>query len=79
MSKTDDVLLRTEEVAARLQVAVRTIRLWAECGVVPALKIGRQWRFRAADIQWIEANGNIDVTDISASRQLRQQGHTNGR
>ena len=79
MDKNDDALLRTEKVASRLQVAVRTIRLWAECGVVPALKIGRQWRFRAADIQRIEANGDIDVKDISASRQLRQQGHTNGK
>ena len=79
MDKNDDALLRTEKVASRLQVAVRTIRLWAECGVVPALKIGRQWRFPAADIQRIEANGDIDVKDISASRQLRQQGHTNGK
>jgi excisionase family DNA binding protein len=69
MNNNGDVFLRTAEVASRLKVAVRTIRLWAECGVVPALKIGRQWRFRAADIHKIETNGNIDVKDISATRQ----------
>jgi excisionase family DNA binding protein len=79
MNKHDDILLRTDQVASRLQVAVRTVRLWAECGAVPAVKMGRQWRFRAADIQRIEANGDIDVKDISASRQLRQQGHTSGK
>jgi excisionase family DNA binding protein len=69
MNNNGDVFLRTAEVASRLNVAVRTIRLWAECGVVPALKIGRQWRFRAADIHKIEMKGNIDVKDISGSRQ----------
>ena len=69
MNDNGEVFLRTAEVASRLNVAVRTIRLWAECGVVPALKIGRQWRFRAADIQKIETKGNIDVKDISAPRQ----------
>jgi excisionase family DNA binding protein len=69
MKNNGDVFLRTAEVASRLNVAVRTIRLWAECGVVPALKIGRQWRFRAADIHKIETKGNIDVKDISATRQ----------
>jgi len=28
---------------------------WAECGEIPALKIGRQWRFREEEIRrWLE-------------------------
>jgi len=48
-------LLRTREVADLLSVSIRTICLGAECGEIPALRVGRQWRFRAADISaWVE-------------------------
>lgn len=41
-------------VAARLRVSGRTLRLWAELGTIPALKVGRLWRFRAADVEkWL--------------------------
>jgi excisionase family DNA binding protein len=36
--------LSTAAVANRLGVSTRTIRLWAECGDMPAVKAGRQWR-----------------------------------
>jgi len=44
------VHLRTAEVAGLLRISSRTVRLWAECREVPALKVGRQWRFRYGDI-----------------------------
>jgi len=44
-------LLSTAEVAKWLGFSPRTICLWAECGDLPATKIGRQWRFRATDIE----------------------------
>jgi len=37
--------LSSSIVASRLGVSARTIRLWAECGELPAVKFGRQWRF----------------------------------
>jgi excisionase family DNA binding protein len=37
--------LSTENVARRLGVSPRTVRLWAELGELPAAKFGRQWRF----------------------------------
>jgi len=37
--------LSTAIVANRLGVAPRTVCLWAECGEIPGVKIGRQWRF----------------------------------
>ena len=47
-------LLRTDEIAQWLGVACRTVCSWAECGELPALKIGRQWRFRQTQIaEWI--------------------------
>ena len=46
--------LSSSIVANRLNVSRRTIRLWAECGELPAIKIGRQWRFDADCLEaWI--------------------------
>jgi len=48
-------LLRTKEVAQWLGISSRTVRLWAECSELPAVKIGRQWRFqREAVLEWME-------------------------
>jgi excisionase family DNA binding protein len=38
--------LATSTIARWLGVSPRTVRLWAECGEIPAVKIGRQWRFQ---------------------------------
>ncbi len=49
-------LLSTAAVARWLGVAPRTICLWAECREIPAIKIGRQWRFREKDVrEWLES------------------------
>jgi excisionase family DNA binding protein len=48
-------LLTTAVVSRWLGVSSRTLCLWAECGEVPALKIGRQWRFRESELRrWLE-------------------------
>ncbi len=48
-------LLSTAEIARWLGVSPRTICLWAECGEMPAIKVGRQWRFREEDVRrWLE-------------------------
>ena len=47
-------LLTTAAVAKWLGVAPRTIWLWAECKEIPAIKIGRQWRFREGELfEWL--------------------------
>ena len=39
-----------------LGVSARTVCLWAECGEIPALKIGRQWRFPVSELrQWLDS------------------------
>jgi excisionase family DNA binding protein len=46
--------LTTAAVARWLGVAPRTICLWAECKEIPAIKIGRQWRFREGELfEWL--------------------------
>jgi len=51
-------LVTTATVSKWLGVAARTIRLWAECGELPSMKVGKHWRFRQTEIQkWLE-NGS---------------------
>jgi len=46
--------LTTEEVLDCLKVNPRTIYRLIKTGELPAVRIGRQWRFRRADLdEWI--------------------------
>jgi len=46
--------LTTAAVAKWLGIAPRTVCLWAECQEIPAIKIGRQWRFREGELgEWL--------------------------
>jgi len=48
------MLLSTLDVASQLNVSPRTVCLWAECGELPGMKVGRQWRFLQEDINaWL--------------------------
>ncbi len=44
-------LLTAEDVARFTRLHVDTIREWARDGRLPAVKVAREWRFRAADIE----------------------------
>ena len=47
--------LTTEEVLAYLRITPRTIYRLIRSGELPALRIGRQWRFRRTDLDaWLE-------------------------
>jgi excisionase family DNA binding protein len=47
-------LLTTAAVAKWFGIAPRTVCLWAECREIPAIKVGRQWRFREGELwEWL--------------------------
>ena len=49
-------MLTTKDVQALINVDRSTIYRMAEAGTLPAVKVGRQWRFPAAEIkEWISA------------------------
>lgn len=51
-----DAFLTTEEVLEYLQVNLRTIYRLIKAGRIPAVRVGRQWRFRKQDIDaWLES------------------------
>lgn len=55
LSSQRDHLMKTRAVAEWLGVSVRTLRLWAECGEVRAIKVGSHWRFQRSDVtEWLE-------------------------
>jgi excisionase family DNA binding protein len=52
----DDSFLTTEEVLDYLQVNLRTVYRLIRAGKIPAVRVGRQWRFRKRDIDaWLES------------------------
>lgn len=58
-------LLNTKEVAEWLGISVRTVCLWAECDELPAIRIGKQWRFRHEQITaWLTIRENHEKVFI---------------
>ncbi|MBM3188061.1 MAG: helix-turn-helix domain-containing protein [Chloroflexi bacterium] len=50
-----DVLLNVKQVAQYLQLKESTIYSWAQDAKIPAIKIGRTWRFRRTDLDsWLQ-------------------------
>src|SRR5215203_5066148 len=55
MEMMDEGFLTTEEVLEYLQVNLRTVYRLIKAGKIPAVRVGRQWRFRKRDIDaWLE-------------------------
>jgi excisionase family DNA binding protein len=53
-----EVFLTTEEVLEYLQINLRTVYRLIKAGKIPAVRVGRQWRFRKRDIDaWLDSQG----------------------
>jgi excisionase family DNA binding protein len=74
---TDEVFLTTEEVLEYLQVNLRTVYRLIKAGKIPAVRVGRQWRFRKRDIDaWLDtqrthAGGGTPAPAITPARHGR--------
>jgi excisionase family DNA binding protein len=52
----DEQFLTTEEVLEYLQVNLRTVYRLIKANKIPAVRVGRQWRFRKSDIDaWLDS------------------------
>jgi excisionase family DNA binding protein len=52
----DETFLTTEEVLEYLQINLRTVYRLIKAGKIPAVRVGRQWRFRKRDIEaWLDS------------------------
>jgi len=79
----DDSFLTTEEVLEYLQVNLRTVYRLIKAGKIPAVRVGRQWRFRKRDIDaWLESQrprGGGRAAGPAAAAASRPAGPANGR
>ena len=69
----DETFLTTEEVLEYLQVNLRTVYRLIKAGKIPAVRVGRQWRFRKRDIDaWLDSQrprgGSRQVPAAAAPR-----------
>ncbi len=64
----DEAFLTTEEVLEYLQVNLRTVYRLIKAGKIPAVRVGRQWRFRKSDIDaWLESQRTRSVRPAVAA------------
>jgi excisionase family DNA binding protein len=69
LSSSREPLLTTEAVAKWLGISTRTVCLWAECREIPAIKIGRQWRFRQGELsEWLQRAKEPSMKNYTHSR-----------
>lgn len=63
-----EVFLTTEEVLEYLQVNLRTVYRLIKAGKIPAVRVGRQWRFRKRDIDaWLDSQRSGGETAATAA------------
>ena len=56
--QSESRLLTVEDVAHYLQFTPETVRSMVRRGELPAIKVGRRWRFRKEKIEaWIQTRG----------------------
>ena len=56
----DKKLLTPRDVADRLQVNERTVKIWLRKGRLRGFKIGKEWRISPDDLQaFLEASANM--------------------
>lgn len=47
-----------DEIAKHLRVSKETIYRWLEKGKIPAYRVGKQWRFKATEVDaWVVQGG----------------------
>ena len=64
----DETFLTTEEVLEYLQVNLRTVYRLIKAGKIPAVRVGRQWRFRKRDIDaWLDSQRPMPSTGAESS------------
>ena len=68
----DEGFLTTEEVLDYLQVNLRTVYRLIKAGKIPAVRVGRQWRFRKHDIDaWLESQRSRQAPGPASPARVR--------
>src|SRR3954466_15903252 len=71
----DESFLTTEEVLEYLQVNLRTVYRLIKAGRIPAIRVGRQWRFRKADLDsWLDGQRRGARVPVPSTAPTRLDG-----
>jgi len=74
MSVTENEIMTVQEVAEYLRLNEMTIYKLAQEGKLPALKIGRSWRFKKGLIdEWFRREGQAAMSGASDSREVEHE------
>lgn len=68
---SDETYLTTDEVQDMLRVDLRTVYRLIKRGELPAIRVGRQWRFRRADVEAWHRSPNGRLLSGAAPRRRR--------
>ena len=69
---TDDPLMSVKDLAEYLQVDMSTIYLWSQRGQIPAMKVGKMWRYRRSEIEdWLNQRRSQPVEREVSSPQKK--------
>ena len=53
-------LLTVEEAAELLRITPRTLKEWCRRGKVPCVKVGREWRLKASELEaWMKPEMHV--------------------
>jgi PTS system nitrogen regulatory IIA component len=67
---TEERLMSIKEVAEYLQVDLSTLYLWSQRGQIPAMKVGKMWRYRRSEIDaWLDQRRNQSARHEATSRR----------
>jgi len=67
----ENALMNVKQLAEYLQLKPGTVYAWAQKGKLPAIKVGRNWRFRKEEIDaWLDANSRGPTTHQLPSQAM---------
>jgi PTS system nitrogen regulatory IIA component len=68
----DDQLMSVKELAEYLNVNISTVYMWSQHGQIPAMKMGKMWRFRRSEIDaWLTERRSPAVERDTVARGSR--------
>ncbi|MBT1676799.1 helix-turn-helix domain-containing protein [Curtobacterium aurantiacum] len=67
-----EVALTAAELAAALQVSIKTIYQYARDGTIPSVRVGRSWRFWLEDVKRALETPTVDLWAAPSRKKVRR-------
>jgi PTS system nitrogen regulatory IIA component len=68
----DDQLMSVKDLAEYLNINISTVYMWSQQGQIPAMKVGKMWRYRRSEIEdWLNQQRTQPVEHKTSSPQKK--------